>query len=199
MSKRFILIILSASVLTSCGSGADAEQLVDGILDNEHRIFITSSTYNGNFGSITQANSNCSNLAKAAGLERSYRAILSIENSNVKDRLLLDGPIYIFDSNNDKVEVTSSVSRFWGTDTYSFAEQIQIDESNNLITGAHVWTGTQSNGIHTTNVSNDCNSWTSSSTSNQGDYGINDYSDNRWIEFTSDNCDELKHLYCISK
>jgi hypothetical protein len=179
-------------LVISCGQN-DSGSSTDGISSSQHRIFVTSNTFQGNFGSISQANILCNTAASSAGLELSYQAILSESLSSATNSLSLIGSVYTFDETGMKNLITESGVDLWDNNNVSFVNPINRDEFGDVVSG-DVWTGTNDSG---NSHSDNCSSWSSDSSS--GRYGeVGAISFGEWLERGSKNCSSYAHLYCIS-
>ena len=186
-------IIISITSIASCGSPTGGDP-VDGIKVGEHRVFVTSTSRMGSFGGVSGADSICLTLARAAGLKRSYKAILSDSSNAAKDRLSLLGAVFIFHTQDQIEKVVELGVDLWDS---SLLRAIDRDEQFNIVSDT-VWTGTESEG--TSGFSTNCNDWSSSSSSNTGSVGDSSMTDDRYIELGSDeSCDTAHRFYCISQ
>lgn len=183
--KYFFLL----SILISCGSPSSGD-LIDEVSDGEHRVFITSTTTDGNLGGITGGDSICSARAEAAGLKRTYKAILSDGSSNAKDRLTLTGAVFSF-AGSKKTTIVDLGADLWNGNLLS---AIAYDELGNSSTN-DVWTGTDSDG----NAFFDrCSDWSTNSSGTDGLAGDPQSSGQNAFENGPESCDQLLSLYCIS-
>lgn len=194
--KTKSLYLLLTLFIVACGQ-KDSGNSTDGISSSQHRIFITSNSYQGDFGSISQANILCNTAARSAGLELSYKAILSDNVSDAINNILLVGEIYIFDASNIKTLITEAGADLWDNDNVTFINPIDKDEYGQPVFGS-VWTGTNGNGYK--DVGDDfCSSWISQSSAVFGRFGeIGPTDMSEWINKGSLNCSAYAHLYCIS-
>lgn len=193
--------IICAIFLASCGGPANEATNSDGVSSSEHRIFITSTTTDGAMTGgvgatgIEKADSLCQTTADNAGLIRDYKAIISTSDNKANQRIIISGAIYTIAGSN-KTKIAESSSDFWSASTTNLLNPINRDESENYVTNATAWTGTDEEGNGT---DEDCTDWSTNSTGT-GDYGDNDEVDAAWVESTtSDNCSNSKRLYCISQ
>ena len=190
-------LLCTAYLMASCGADSTSGEGTDGVGASEHRAFVTSGTYSGGLGGLSGADSTCSSAASAAGLSRTYNAILSDSSTSADDRLAFSGSIYVVDSNDEKTLVAGSGSELWNTSSNDLTNQINIDENGDTVTADdYVWTGTTSEGG--AQIDN-CSDWTSSSSSINGDYGNLDLIDSGWIKYGFDTCEQSFHLYCVSQ
>lgn len=191
MIRLLILLLL----VTACG---DSELLVeeDGVQAFEHRIFVTESLYPANFQRLSQADDHCQEEARAAGLKKTYKAIISGSNTSAKNRLSLYGSIYNVDSNGRLIKVVASGPSLWNTFQLRLLAPVVFD-ANGMQRGGYAWTGSHSEGSL---AIEHCLNWTSTTSSNRAAIGSVGAINNEWLEFyPSGNCDESRRLYCISQ
>jgi hypothetical protein len=191
--KRILLSFTLIQALVSCGIEATGEgEGNDGVGTNEYRIFVTSSTTDGDMGGLAGADTLCTNAANSAGLSRNYKALLSTSSTDAVNRLNFTGPIYVV-SQGVKTLIAGSGSELWNDNTNNGA-RIDKDENGLTVSGS-VWTGTNSDG--TLFTSQACSDWTS--TAAVGWTGSTDQFDDRWVESTSGTCVSEFHIYCVSQ
>lgn len=187
---KFLLIIMT---FISCGQVTDDND-TDGISKGEHRIFVTSLSYNGNVSGISGVDAICEQIASNAGLSKTYRAIISSSSENARDRLNLIGPVFKINSSGAKILVLEDpLGLFDGSS--SLSSLINLDENGSSVSG-DIWTGSTDTG--TGKISAHCNNWLSSSNSDVGSRGTLSLSPS-WLDDISDQtCDQLNSFYCIS-
>lgn len=194
MAARFGLIPL-AIIFASCGS-AEGDSKSDGLDSVDHRIFVTSLDYAGDLGGLEGADLKCKSLAEAAGLTREYKAILSTDTEQARDRLNLIGAVYIFDESKNKQEVVSVGLDLWSS---QLEVLVELDERGERRIST-VWTGTDSDGGNSGASAPNCSGWTSSDAGASGMVGDNQSLFDLWLEEPSSiSCDSLKPIYCISQ
>lgn len=193
--KKLLLCLLL--VIYSCGEkGLKDLPPSDGINGQDHRIFVTSSTHNGNLGGFTGADSICNDRAREAGLTRNYKAILSSSITNAEVKISVSGALYKVDSSGNATKVLASALSFWSTDSLDFLSAINLDESGSNVGTVTPWTGTSSSGGGSLNY---CSDWRSSSSAQKGDIGDTSQIDSQWVENNFDTCDSSNPIYCISQ
>ncbi len=159
-------------------------------------IFATTALYSvGGVGSLANADSLCQSQASLLGYGGAYKAILSDDSTNAKDRLTLAYPIV---RATDGTTVVAS-SNLFGAD---LTNSIEIAGG----TAKYTWGGTKSDG--TIDTGHTCSSWTSSAgttligrtdqvtnarTSNDTSWIGNDY------YTTYYDCSLNRALYCIQQ
>lgn len=194
MMKKILLSTVLMTSIISCGSPDGTTEDTDGLTPENHRVFVTSTSHQGNFGNLTTADLKCKEAAEGAGLTRTYRAILSTAAQTAISRLNFTGSIYIFTSTTEKLLVAASEADLWGSGSKVFLNKINIDEKYASTSGVSVWTGTTSDG----GVANDnCTDWTV--TTGLGWYGNPDKLDTEWTESNTANCNNSYRIYCISQ
>ncbi len=193
----FVLIFVS-----SCGGEGSGSGQTDGLLNNEHRIFLTSQSYlgkleeNGQTG-LEAADEICKKHAENANLVRDYKAVLSSALVNVKDRLVIRGSIYTVAGSNATKIIENSVD-IWDADSTNLLNSIDRDENGSFTpAGEKVWTGTIEAGTVGTGT---CNNWTDQTAGSQGTIGNTVNLDGKWLDIVLDqNCNIQARLYCISQ
>lgn len=191
-----ILLLSLILTLISCGKAEGEGTQSDGLADSDHRVFATSSSYSGNMGGLSGADSKCKSAAEAAGLTRTYKAILSDSGNDAEDRLIISGEVYIIDSLGNSNLVVNSGVALWNTDSINLLSSIDLDENGNTVNDS-VWTGTGSDGgvFFTDN----CTNWTSSGGGTDGFTGSSASLNDQWVESLSEACSNSNRLYCISQ
>ena len=193
--------LLFAFQITGCGfaqiQGPIADPVLsDGLPASTLRIFLTSSSYNGNLGGISGGDSNCQSEATAAGLTRTYKAILSASTTDARDRFTLSGPVSMINSSGAEVAIVASLSDLWSGAGLTLLNQVNLNASGSAQpTGTNiVITGTQSDG---TKAANNCTNWTSTGTTLT--YGLFNRTDFEWLQRNTGACLITMRLYCLSQ
>ena len=169
------------------------------INSSARRVFVTSTTYNGNLGGLTGADAKCKERANAANLGGDWKAWLSNSTISATSRLihntagynLIDGTV-VANSWNDLVDGT-------------IQNPINVNElSQKLTTGifySKAWTNTTSTGAIA--AGGHCANWTGSSATinGNGQAGIFQNTDSQWTLDGSDPCSvtNTNHLYCFEQ
>lgn len=182
----------SLIVTVSCGVQDSSDQ-IDGISDSDHRVFVTSVSYNGDLGGLAGADAECKQVAQSAGLGRNYKAILSSNSEDAEIRLNITGGVYLFTGSSTRVLVASSGIDLWGTSLGNLKSAINRDE-NYLLVSDKVWSGTNSEGGDF--PTDNCGNW--QSTAATGFYGSTSRVSSEWIENAPESCSNFNRLYCIS-
>jgi len=157
-------------------------------------IFVTSTTYSGNLGGLSGADSKCQARANAAGLSGTWVALLSSASVNAKDRIL-DIP---YETISGKSIATSKADLFDGVisnpiDISELGTQINSGPNPNIYEDL-VWTGTNADGVYSGKT---CYSWTDS-TNMETTIGRTYHTDYRWIHLGDQTwCSNPLHLYCV--
>jgi hypothetical protein len=190
---KWIQLIILFTVV-SCGVADSGDvTTIDGIIDSEHRIFVTSSTYSGNLGGVSGADDKCRQVAINAGLVRTYKAIISTSSSDASNRLLISGNIYVVTGADSRTLVANSGTDLWNTDSVNLNTTVNVDENYSVV-AVTPWTGTTASGGAGTDL---CSDW--SSTSGNGDVGLTSSAGSQWVENTFVSCGQSHPLYCISQ
>jgi len=179
--------------MISCGQVTDLLDS-DGISSGEHRIFISSANYTGNLGNFSGADEKCKDLASTAGLTRNYIAVISTSVSSAAARLDLTGPIFMIDSEDNKVLVSSSESDLFSGG--NLVNDITITELGTSRISGSVWSGSTDAGG--TSITGHCLNWSSNASSEDARAG--DVADalGGWIDRRDITCDSSLPIYCIS-
>ena len=144
-------------------------------------IFSTLSGYVGTaIGSVANADALCQTAANAAGYAGSYKAILSDETTDAKDRLTLSYPIV---RATDGTTVVASTNLWVGS----------LDNAVST-TGSSVWTGTNAAGAKTAGET--CSSWTGGT---NGKSGLTQQATGSWTSQGTTTCSGSARLYCIQQ
>lgn len=165
----------------------------------EQFVFVTQKNYDSKMGGLSGADSICQAEATAGGLAGVYKALLSDDNTDAKDRVRFPGAIR--NLNGDVLE--ESEAELWdGT----IKRAINIDSKANFVyqgTGQRVFTGSLGNG--TRSLSNEsCDNWsTTPSSSLRSIAGFVESgpasapANPHWFTYQSSNlCDSGARLYC---
>ena len=153
------LLSLMASVFLfqNCGSGSGSDNSASPTTTApaQKYIFSTSGPYlTCNFGGLAGADSLCNMHAQAANLSGNFKAWLSDDTNNAKDRIADVGPWYLVGS-------STLVARNLATlELGSLQGNTSADENGNAIGSSAntAWTGTGPNGLKDTG--NNCSNWT---------------------------------------
>lgn len=178
VSSFFLTLIVAACGVLG-GSGSSAKQ---------NRVFVTSSSYNGNLGGLDGADLKCQLAATTAGLSGVWKAWLSIAGVEASSRLVLAYPI----KDVHGVEIFADATSMSGL----LPIPPHLDEHGNLVGGA-VWTNTDSSGREFTAS---CNNWLTSTSGFTGVTGLSSaQTHGEWTQQGSATCDSANHLYCFEQ
>jgi DNA-binding beta-propeller fold protein YncE len=180
-----------------------------GISGGYDLVFVTTGTYNGDFGTtaanaITAANNDCTTAASAAGLQGTFQAwIASIANGSGG----ANDPVTTFvdQTGNSYEEVNGTVvaSNWTGLISGTLTNKINIGPSGTTVTG-DAWTNVGTNGVAEHNGSStadNCAAWTTASGSDHGYYGLLSSATSTWTYGSSNTatCSTAEHLYCFQQ
>jgi hypothetical protein len=161
------------------------------------KVFVTSTTYQGNLGGISGADAICQARASAGGVANplKFKAWLSDGvPTNAISRFTFNGPWARLDGvkvADDKTALTAS-----GTSTTPLFTAIPQTEAGVYVLAEtySVWTGTGTDGNA---AGPNCVSWGSSLITDSATIGDAHTSDGWWTNFTTTTCDQYSALYCF--
>jgi hypothetical protein len=174
------------SGVTTTTTGGDAGD-GGGVTAGPKKAFVSSTLVTGNIGGVAGADTICNNAAKAAGLQGTYVAWISTQNTNAIDRVLANGPWQLVDGTQiaaTKAELAAG----------NLVKQFNKDEKGNVPPAAEdrVWTGTGPNGKFN---SADCNGW--GGTAGGGLVGEAEQKNGGWTSLVNEACTEVNRVYCL--
>jgi|GEM_PF-1529063 len=174
------------------GIGTQSTESSATTLSEWRRIFVTSTTYTGNLGGLSGADTSCQTRANALSLGGTWKAWLSSETVNASDRLYHDTVAYI-NMNSDKV-----ADNWTDLTDGSLDGAIQYNESG-VVASGQAWTGSYSSGL--SYFSQDCTAWTSTTgvTGDAGLSGIVTSSTGTWSYNGTNSCNTSLPLYCVEQ
>ena len=193
---RFNWIINQANGIASLHDTSPYLYDFEELLSTEKIVFVTSETYNGALGGLAGADAICQGRADDAGLPGTYRAWLSDSTTSVRDR---------FDRDYDDAPFVRTdgarVANDWAdlTDGTLLAA-ITRDEFNNTGGANYVWTNTNRGGNG--RGSNDCNGWTSDSSTGTvySTIGTVSATNTLWTATSGTyGCSSRRSLYCFQQ
>ncbi|MCB1178115.1 MAG: DUF1554 domain-containing protein [Leptospiraceae bacterium] len=184
----------TANITFSSSLGTEVKSF--SIIDNSKRMFVTNSSFNGNLGGISGADTRCMGDTNKPSGGSTYKAFLWASSADTRgwpgtDWVLKADYNYRRPSDNALIFKTNSNSNF-----------IETNYSNALDGSAEqVWTGS------TTSWSGDtikqCNDWQSSSASPVvgivGRIGTGNTTTNTTLSENSVGCDQLRKLICVEQ
>jgi hypothetical protein len=176
--------------------------VVDVVQQQQHIVFVSSATYNGNLGGLSGADSKCQSLATAANLKGTFKAWLSDSTTSAASRLThATAPYLLVDS--------TIVANDWnGLTSGNLLHAIDLDESGQTpaagtygcTSDPSVWSHTGTNGLLLTG--GDCSDWTST-TATTTHAGTSDAKSWAWTDACqiggSGVCAKTASLYCIQQ
>jgi len=190
----------------------------DGVLTNEHFLFVTAIAYNGNLGGLTGADAKCQTEADTADLERCYKAVMGDDSNTAASRLIDNGGALKNEGGIPPVNageigplartvIEADLTKFTTpTVTLDVVPNREIGGSASGV--ANVWTGLQGDG---TSDALNCANWTNGESGEQGGFGDNTATalmgngpeistlSGFWLDMGSVNCDQERVLYCVSQ
>jgi hypothetical protein len=153
---------------------------------DQHRVFVTSSRFEGDFGGVGFADGECQALADGASLGGSWRAILSQTGTDASDRLSITGPVVTLDD----LVVAVDAADLWDG---SIGAAIVLDETETTVSGK-VWTGSLPDG---TVGPETCDDW--STTMGFGRKGNIGSVGQTWIDEVNIPCNGDASFYCLEQ
>jgi len=195
-------------LLFSCLGGTQAS---DGVSGNDHRIFATSAGYQSNTFTGGTPDAACAAAANAAGLTRTYIALLSNSTLSAINKIGDNGgAIYEISNASGTVEIAPSFNDgstgLWNTSVSNLAHAIDVDENGNGNSGAAIFTGSTSAGSQDPSTApimpaSFCNDWstTGGAVLTTVIIGTSGAADSTWMQNGSQACNVQAHLYCISE
>jgi hypothetical protein len=170
-------------VITQGNCGGDCSGI-------DKRVFVTSGSWTGSLGGPNGADAKCQTAA--ASLGGTWKAILS-------GTVPIDWAAARLDYNwerlvnmNNEVIATSAADLWDG----ALTSAVRYDESGGDQNGVSVWTNTRQGG-EPISGSNNCNNWSSPSTTIYSYIGLAGQNNSGWIFQTTQTCSYSRHLYCM--
>jgi len=191
-------------------AGTDSVEIgASGVVSGSRRVFVTSTTYDGDLGGLAGADEACQDSADAAGLGGAWRAWLSDSSTDVADRLVHpDGPLVRVDGVEIAADWDALVAG-WPTEAPEVDEHgayvsydsggITPDEYCSWLGGYFFfpWTASTNEGALSGET---CDDWTSASSARVGRVGLGGYSLSQWTDWCDFPCDwAWMRLYCFEQ
>jgi len=153
------------------------------------RIFVTSTTYQGNLGGLSGADNKCQQIAESASLGGIWKAWLSTPGTSALSRIVHGNDYY-------KLVNGTVIANNWNDLTDgSLLAPINVTESGvNLDTT--VWTNTLPDGYQ---EPFSCGDWTSVSSGINGVIGKSSETSAYWSDFDRAYCSSSNSLYCFEQ
>ena len=161
-------------------------------------VFVSSSTHQGNFGGVAEADIICNDLAATAGLPGLYKAWLADSDAGsapASTFFQAPGPYKLPDG--------TQVADDWADLTdETLINAINVDENGSGGISSLVWTNVNSDGTITTpTVDGHCDGWTLAGPAfmDLGADGSSTFNDTKWTEGDFQGCNESLRLYCFGQ
>jgi hypothetical protein len=152
-------------------------------------IFVTSGSYQGDFGGLAGADAICQ--ASSALLGGTFKAWLSDTYTSAADRLTHAVGHYV-DVNGVKI------ADDWNDLTDGTIDNpISVNENGVSDTNLEVWTGTHTDG--TSYLPLFCLEWTYTNPADMPVYGTTGTTSFGWTQSAHGSCDVFRHLYCVQQ
>lgn len=169
------------------------------------RVFVTSTTYNGNLGGLVGADAKCQAGADSANLGGTWKAWLSDSNTSANSRLTHNSGPY------KRLDGVTVADNWADLIDGNLQNSIGTTETGSIIGGWYVWTFTSLDGETLINKNSyNCHNWTTAGSALDNDLGIvgnNGYTNEGWTtsllnppctgnyQVSSPNI----HLYCFEQ
>jgi hypothetical protein len=154
------------------------------------RMFITPASIAGGIvfgGGLSVADGTCQNIANGpAKLYGNWRALMSDDVTDARDRILDVGPWYLVDN---VTLVTPNLASLWSG---NLVNPISTDQYGRTYTDNIAWTGTNPDGTRRTGE-------TCQGTATVGAVGNSNRTDAGWVYDSTINCSTLHPFYCIEQ
>ncbi len=157
------------------------------------RIFITSTTYSGTFGSLTTADNNCNANARGANKGGTWKAWISDSMAEARTRIANVGPWVQQLADGGTVVTFSNLANLQTTPL----APIEVDERGLPVpSGARAWTGTAGGGTSAAS----CNDWAPYNTGFTGVVGVAGTTATAWTNDATLGCfSSANRLLCIEQ
>ena len=161
------------------------------ISSSTKRVFVTSTSYDGNLGGLDGADSKCQTQANTAGLNGTWKAWLRSETVSAASRLSHNNGSYVLTNGNKIADNWSDLTD--GSINYP----INVNETGALVAQTLVWTQTFSDGTAGPPAAA-CSNWTSNSLG-ADIVGDTTKTDGGWSNSSSNVCSSTHSLYCFEQ
>lgn len=176
------------------GSEGGMREEAGPVSDGKKRVFVTSGAFTGNLKDLGQgidgvdgADRLCNAAAANGRLAGTFKAWLSADANNARNRIAAVGPWYLPGRAMPAVQKT-----FLADDVLDGA--ISADENGRSM-AVKVWTATRRSGFA---ANLNCADWTKGTLDN-GDVGDSTAKNFTWTELATDYCELSRHLYCFEQ
>ena len=179
---------------TACNNGLRYYCMQQQVTSNKDvpyaRVFITSTTSTGNLGGLSGADTICQARATSASLPGTYKAFLSSSTVSVETRMAQLNSRYALVDGTD-------IATNWAdlTDGTLLAPINKTETGATITAGSRAWTGSTASA----SLSPFCSDWADGTTASQGRNGISSATDSQWASIDTQNCANLRSLYCIQQ
>ena len=198
---RVALYILSlVHAFTGCAAsitGNVTDYAYDGVSEGQLRLFLSNTELQGDFAlsgnAITLVDALCASDASENGLIRTYRAIFSVPGSNIRDRLSVNGQVYVITATGAQL-VADSLSHLFGATAKNLYRTPGV-RLNGFSYNQYTITGTTSLGDAS---SSHCTNWTTTLVSTAS-IGHSAQVNGSWLGTGLGACSLTRAIYCISQ
>jgi len=158
-------------------------------------LFVSSEAYSGNLRGLVGADTNCQDLANAAGLSGIFKALLSTRELDSLDRIVEQNKPYY------DVEGTLIANDLLDLVNGNLANPPRVTEKRyHLPSNIQVWTGTTQGGLKKGDTERGqpyCYDWVLESAPMIGGYGQASAMDSNWLDAGVAYCNKKLRIYCI--
>lgn len=157
------------------------------------RVFITSTTYDPNFGSAAAADALCQARAIAASRTGTFRAFVSSSTSSAASRITNapGRPWYLYSTTPARI-ANNLTDLLDGT----IQQAINVTEFGvDVLNPKFAWTGSTTSG--TAVPDSTCNDWTTTKASKKATRGAADKTNYQWVNQVDASCNQQYRLYCF--
>lgn len=164
----------------------------------DKRVFVTSTTYNGNLGGLSGADAKCQARADAAGLAGTWKAWLSDSTTAADSRVTHTTYNYVL------INGTVLANGWSDLTDGTIDAAIDINEFGGSVFAPSYYTNTTSAGLRefASDTNSTCLDWTSSTSGGNGPAGSGSYTDFRWTDTSTAiycNGSNNPHLVCFEQ
>ncbi len=200
----FLIIIIGAALVvsyvgTESASDITGKQIAQSILPplQTKLVFVTQNRYHPgtDFWSFWGADIKCRQSAQAAGLNGTFVAWLSANETNVSGSWVVHARDRVVNAQYFRVDGVRVANGLFDLTDGAIDTAIKVNEFGNIVVNnTQVWTGTDRYGYAT---DLDCNEWSTSTGNDTATIGSNVRRNYAWTEARVTGCARARRLYCF--
>jgi hypothetical protein len=192
------MLLVSSSGCSAEISGSIGDFPYDGVEQSQLRLFLSTTEVPGDFAvgtsPITAADAICASDARNAGLVRTYRAIFSAPGNSIRDRLEVDGAVYVLTTSGAE-KVADDLAHLFDATAKNLYRTVGVRLDGYFYTEFPM-TGTTSNGGAS---ASHCSNWTDAVVSTAS-IGHTTQLNGTWLGVGGlGSCLSSRPVYCISQ